>query len=197
MKHTLPPLPYANAALEPHISRETLGYHHGKHHQAYVDKLNELVQGGEWENATLEELILNSSDEIFNNAAQVWNHTFYWHCLSPQGGGTPAGEFAQAIKAAFDSFAAFKEQFSRVAETKFGSAWAWLVRDLDGNLKIVGTSNAGTPMKAGQTALLACDVWEHAYYIDYRNSRKDYVKAFWNVVDWEFVAKNWRESRRG
>ena len=190
MIHKLPPLPYAKDALEPHISRETLEYHHGKHHRAYVTKLNALIEGGEFSDASLEEIVLHSTDDIFNNAAQAWNHGFYWRCLSPAGG-APAGELAQAIESAFSSFAEFKKQFSQLAEKTFGSGWAWLVRNQDGSLSIVSTRNADTPMRSGQTALLTCDVWEHAYYIDHRHSRPDYLKAFWRVVNWDFVTRNW------
>jgi Fe-Mn family superoxide dismutase len=190
MKHELPALPYAENALEPHISRETLQYHHGKHHRTYVNKLNDLIRDGKFANASLQDIILHATDDIFNNAAQVWNHTFYWQCLSPAGGGNPTGEFGRVITSAFGSFDAFKKEFSHVAETTFGSGWAWLVRNTDGSLEITSTHNADTPMRSGQVALLTCDVWEHAYYIDYRNARPDYVKAFWNLVNWEFVAQN-------
>jgi superoxide dismutase, Fe-Mn family len=190
MAFTLPPLPYAMNALAPHISQETLEYHHGKHHSTYVNNLNKLIDGTEYENLRLEEIIKRASGGIFNNAAQVWNHTFYWHCLSPNGGDEPRGKLADAISKAFGSFAAFKEQFSQAAATTFGSGWAWLVQDEAGVLKIKSTSNAGTPMTEGQHALLTCDVWEHAYYIDYRNLRIDYIKAFWSLVNWDFVADN-------
>lgn len=189
MSFTLPPLPYEKNALEPHISAETLEYHYGKHHQAYVTNLNNLIKGTEFEKLSLEEIIKKSSGGIFNNAAQVWNHTFYWHCLSPNGGGAPQGQLADAINKAFGSFDAFKEQFSKTAIATFGSGWAWLVKNTDGSLALVSTSNAQTPMTSNQKALLTCDVWEHAYYIDYRNARPKYVEAFWNLVNWEFVAK--------
>lgn len=188
MTHTLPDLPYPEDALQPHISKETLEYHHGKHHRAYVDKLNKLIQGTEFETATLQDIVLRSSGEIFNNAAQAWNHDFYWRCLSPEGGGEPGGELARAINAAFGSYADFKEKFSKLAEGTFGSGWAWLVRGKSGTLELVGTSNAKNPLTDGQTPVLTCDVWEHAYYIDYRNARPAYVKAFWNVVNWQFAA---------
>ena len=187
MTFTLPPLPYSMDALAPHISKETLEYHYGKHHQAYVTNLNKLVPNTEFENMSLEDVIKKSSGGIFNNAAQVWNHTFYWHCLSPNGGGEPTGALADEINKAFGSFAAFKEQFTQTALTTFGSGWAWLVQDKEGKLKLVSTSNAATPMTEGLTALLTCDVWEHAYYIDYRNARPDYLGAFW-----EFVAEQMR-----
>jgi len=190
MTFTLPPLPYDKDALSPYISQETIEYHYGKHHNAYVTNLNKLVAGTEFESLSLEEIIKKSSGGIFNNAAQVWNHTFYWHCLSPNGGGEPQGKVAEAINKAFGSFAAFKEQFSQTAATTFGSGWAWLVKDKNNELKIISTGNANTPMTEGLTALLTCDVWEHAYYIDYRNARPDYIAAFWSLVNWDFVAKN-------
>ena len=190
MAHTLPDLPYAMDALEPHISKETLEYHYGKHHKTYVDKLNPLIEGTEWADKPLEEIIRGSSGGIFNNAAQVWNHTFYWHCLSPDGGGEPTGKLAEAINASFGSFAAFKEQFSDKSVTLFGSGWAWLVKQPDGKLAIVQTSNAETPITGDSKPLLTCDVWEHAYYIDYRNARPKYLEAFWQLVNWDFVASN-------
>ncbi len=190
MQHELPPLPYEKNALEPHISSETLDYHYGKHHQTYVTNLNKLIVGTEFEDKALEDIITSASGGIFNNAAQVWNHTFYWNCLSPSGGGEPSGAVAEAINAAFGSFEDFKEKFSTSAATNFGSGWTWLVKNQDGGLAVVNTSNAGTPMTEGLTALLTCDVWEHAYYIDYRNARPKYVEAFWNLVNWNFVSKN-------
>ena len=190
MAHTLPDLPYAMDALEPHISRETLEYHYGKHHNTYVEKLNGLIKDTEWANASLEEIVRGSSGGVFNNAAQVWNHTFYWHCLSPNGGGAPGGELAKAIDAAFGSFEKFKEQFSDKAVTLFGSGWAWLVKKSDGSLAIVQTGNAETPLTGDSKPLMTCDVWEHAYYIDYRNARPKYLEAFWNLVNWDFVASN-------
>lgn len=187
----LPKLPYEMNALEPHISRETLEYHYGKHHQAYVTNLNNLIQNTELAHKSLEEIIKSAGPGgIFNNAAQVWNHTFYWHCLSPKGGNTPTGKLADLINKTFGSFEAFKEQFSKTAIGTFGSGWGWLVKNADGSLAITSTSNAGTPMAQNQQALLTCDVWEHAYYIDYRNARPKYVEAFWNLVNWEFVAAN-------
>ncbi|RUQ39109.1 MAG: superoxide dismutase [Fe] [Candidatus Competibacteraceae bacterium] len=188
MVHQLPELPYAKNALEPHISAETVEFHYGKHHQTYVTNLNNLIKGTEFENASLEEIVLKSSAGVFNNAAQVWNHTFYWNCLSPNGGGEPSGALAAAINAKFGSFAAFKEEFAKVAIGTFGSGWGWLVKNADGSVELMSTSNAGTPMTSGKTALLTCDVWEHAYYIDYRNLRPKYVEAFWNLVNWDFVA---------
>ncbi|MCW8400689.1 superoxide dismutase [Fe] [Legionella sp. PATHC038] len=190
MTFTLPELPYAKNALEPHISSETLEYHYGKHHQAYVTNLNKLIPGTEFESMDLEQIIKKSKGGIFNNAAQVWNHTFYWHCLSPNGGGEPKGKLAEAINKHFESFSKFKELFTQTAITTFGSGWAWLVQDNAGALKIISTSNAGTPMTEGLTALMTCDVWEHAYYIDYRNARPDYISAFWALVNWDFVASN-------
>ena len=190
MEHKLPELPYAMDALEPTISKETLEYHYGKHHQTYVTNLNNLIKGTEYEDMSLEDIIMKSSGGLFNNAAQIWNHTFYWNCLSPNGGGEPTGELADAIKASFGSFATFKEEFSKTSITTFGSGWGWLVKNSDGTLALASTSNAGTPMTSGQTALLTCDVWEHAYYIDYRNARPKYLEAFWNLVNWDFVAAN-------
>lgn len=190
MTITLPPLPYELNALEPHISKETLEYHYGKHHQTYVTNLNNLIPETEFKNKSLEDIIKTSSGGIFNNAAQVWNHTFYWHCLSPNGGGEPTGELAQLIQKTFGTFQAFKEQFTKIAIGTFGSGWAWLVKNPDSSIAIISTSNAGTPMTENKTALLTCDVWEHAYYIDYRNARAKYIDAFWSLVNWEFVAKN-------
>lgn len=192
MTFTLPQLPYDMDALAPHISKETLEYHYGKHHQAYVTNLNKLVADSDFATMTLEDVIKKSSGGIFNNAAQVWNHTFYWHCLSPNGGGEPTGKLADAITHAFGSFAAFQEQFTQAAISTFGSGWAWLVQDKQGNLKITSTSNAGTPMTDGLTALMTCDVWEHAYYIDYRNARPTYLNAFWSLVNWDYVASNFQ-----
>ena len=191
MSHELPELPYEMDALEPHISRETLEYHYGKHHNAYVTNLNNLIAGTEHESASLEDIIRGSQGGLFNNAAQVWNHTFYWHCLSPDGGGEPVGEIAAAISRAFGSFDEFKDEFSKKAVTLFGSGWAWLVRKPDGSLAITQTSNAQTPLTGEDTPLMTCDVWEHAYYVDYRNARPDYVKAFWNLVNWTFVTQNY------
>jgi len=190
VQHQLPALPYALDALQPHISKETLEFHYGKHHQAYVTNLNNLVKGTEFENMPLEDIIRKSKAGIFNNAAQIWNHTFYWHSLSPKGGGKPAGDLAKAIDAKFGSFDEFKKQFSAAAAGTFGSGWAWLVKNADGTVAIESTSNAATPLATDKKPLLTCDVWEHAYYIDYRNRRPDYVAAFWNLVNWEFAAKN-------
>jgi len=190
MVHTLPILPYAKDALAPHMSAETLEYHYGKHQQAYVTNLNNLIAGTDFEQMTLEELVLKSSGGLFNNAAQVWNHTFFWNCLSPQGGGAPSGVLAEAIDQTFGSFTAFKEAFTKTAVTTFGSGWGWLVKTQDGKLELLSTSNAGTPATSGKKPLLTCDVWEHAYYIDYRNLRPKFVEAFWNLVNWDFVAAN-------
>ena len=189
MEHKLPPLPFALDALAPHISRETLEYHYGKHHQAYVTKLNELIKGTEFENASLEDIVKKSSGGIFNNGAQVWNHTFYWNSLAPQAGGEPKGALADAIKAKWGDYAGFKEAFTKAAIGQFGSGWAWLVKK-SGGLDIVTTGNAETPLKGSDTALVTCDVWEHAYYIDYRNARPKYMEAYWNVVNWDFGTKN-------
>ena len=191
MAFELPPLPYEQNALEPHISAETLEYHYGKHHKTYVDKLNGLVGGTDMENKSLEEVVKASEGGVFNNAAQIWNHTFYWHCLSPNGGGAPTGKLGEAIDAAFGSFDKFKEEFTNSAVNNFGSGWTWLVQKGDGSVAIVNTSNAGTPLTDDSvTPLLTVDVWEHAYYIDYRNARPKYMEAFWNLVNWEFAASN-------
>ena len=189
MAYELPSLPYANNALEPVISAETIEYHYGKHHQTYVTNLNNLVPGTEFENASLEDIIKKAEGGIFNNGAQVWNHTFYWNCLSPNGG-APSGALAAAIDQAFGSLEAFKEAFSKSAATNFGSGWTWLVKDTDGTLAIVNTSNAANPMRDGKTPLLTIDVWEHAYYIDYRNARPKYLQEIWNIINWDFVAAN-------
>ncbi len=190
MAFKLPPLPYEMNALEPHISKETLEYHYGKHHQAYLTKLNELVAGNENETKSLEEIIKSSSGVLFNQAAQVWNHTFYWNCLNPQGGGEPTGVIKEKIEATFGSFQTFKEKFTALSIGTFGSGWGWLVKNKDGSIALVSTSNAGCPLTEGQTPLLTCDVWEHAYYVDYRNARPKYVEAFWNLVNWKFVEEN-------
>jgi Fe-Mn family superoxide dismutase len=196
VQHELPPLPYAADALAPHMSKETLEFHHGKHHRAYVNKLNELVQGSPFENASLEEIVRKSSGALFNNAAQAWNHSFFWQCLSPEGGGKPTGDIAKVMTSSFGSFDGFRDHFTSAAEGRFGSGWAWLVRKDDGSLEVLSTANAETPLRSGRLPLLTCDVWEHAYYIDYRNSRADYIKAFWNLVNWEFVNRNWANAAR-
>ncbi|UTW46420.1 superoxide dismutase [Fe] [bacterium SCSIO 12696] len=190
MSIELPALPYAQDALEPHISSETLEYHYGKHHKTYVDKLNGLLPGSEFEGKTLEEIVKASSGGVFNNAAQIWNHSFYWNCLSPNGGGEATGAIAEAINASFGSFDAFKEEFTNSAINNFGSSWTWLVKKADGSLAIVNTSNAETPLTGDDTPVLTVDLWEHAYYIDYRNARPAYMGAFWNLVNWEFVNSN-------
>lgn len=191
MAFELPALPYAKDALAPHISAETLDYHHGKHHKAYVDKLNTLVPGTEFEGKSLEDVIKSSTGPIFNNAAQIWNHTFYWNSLSPNGGGAPTGAVAEAITKAFGSFEKFKEDFTNSAINNFASSWTWLVKKADGSVAIVNTSNAATPLTdASVTPILTIDLWEHAYYIDFRNSRPNYIGAFWSLVNWEFVNAN-------
>jgi Fe-Mn family superoxide dismutase len=190
MEHTLPPLPYAKDALQPHISAETLEYHYGKHHAGYVTNLNNLIKGTEFENMSLEEIVKKSSGGIFNNSAQVWNHTFFWNCMTPNGGGAPTGKVADAINAKWGSFDKFKEEFSKSAVGNFGSGWTWLVQKADGGVDIVNTSNAHTPLASDDKALLTCDVWEHAYYIDYRNARAKFVESWWNLVNWEFVNQN-------
>ena len=191
MAFELPALPYAKDALAPHISEETLEYHYGKHHKTYVDKLNGLIPGTEFEGKSLEDIIKTSSGGVFNNAAQVWNHTFYWNCLSPNGGGEASGAVGEAITKAFGSFDKFKEEFTNSAIGNFGSGWTWLVKKADGSVAIVNTSNAATPLTdASVKTLLTVDVWEHAYYVDYRNSRPNYLNAFWSLVNWEFVNAN-------
>lgn len=188
MTFILPELPYAHDALKPYISKETLNYHYGKHHQSYVNNLNKFAEAdSSLAEKTLEEIILSATGGVFNNAAQVWNHTFYWQCLNPNGGGEPTGTLAKSIAHTFGSFASFKEQFSTSAATNFGSGWTWLVKNSDGKLKIVNTGNAGNPLTEGLTPILTCDVWEHAYYIDYRNARPEYIKSFWHLVNWEFA----------
>ena len=189
-QYKLPELPYAENALEPYISADTIAYHYGKHHAAYVDKLNNLIAGTRFENASLEEMIGNADGAIFNNAAQIWNHDFYWKCLAPAGGGEPSGGLGSAIKEFFGDFASFKNGFNAAAMSNFGSGWTWLVKLPNGELEIVNTDDAENPMTGGQQPLLTCDVWEHAYYIDYRNGRAAYLESFWNVVNWEFVARN-------
>ncbi len=186
----LPALPYAQDELAPHISAETLEFHYGKHHQTYVTNLNNLTAGTSFEEASLESIIARSEGGMFNNAAQIWNHTFYWNSLSPNGGGEPTGALADAINTKFGSFGEFKAEFTKCAVTTFGSGWAWLVKNADGSLELVSTSNAGCPLTEGQTPLLTCDVWEHAYYIDYRNARPKYLEAFWALVNWEFATAN-------
>jgi Fe-Mn family superoxide dismutase len=190
MAHTLPALPYAMDALAPIISKETLEFHYGKHHQTYVTNLNNLIPGTEFESASLEEIVKKSSGGVFNNAAQIWNHTFYWNSMAPNAGGEPTGKLADAIKAKWGSVAAFKEAFNKSAAGNFGSGWTWLVKKPDGSVDIVNTSNAATPLTTADVPLLTCDVWEHAYYIDFRNARPKYLESFWNLVNWSFAAKN-------
>jgi Fe-Mn family superoxide dismutase len=189
MTHELPKLPYAMNALAPTLSQETLEYHYGKHHQAYVNNLNNLIKNTEFADLSLEETIKKATGGIFNNAAQVWNHSFYWHCLSPRAG-EPSGKLADALIKKFGSVDEFKKQFSQAAITVFGSGWAWLVKNTDGTLEIIQTSNAGTPLQQNKKAILTCDVWEHAYYIDYRNARPSYLENFWKLVHWDFMAEN-------
>lgn len=189
MEHTLPALPYAMDALAPHISKETLEFHYGKHHQTYVTNLNNLIKGTEFESMTLEEIVKKSSAGIFNNSAQIWNHTFYWNSLSPAST-TPGNALAAAIDAKWGSFDAFKEAFNKMAVGNFGSSWTWLVKKADGSLDIVNTSNAATPLTGSDKALLTCDLWEHAYYIDYRNRRPDYLATFWKLANWDFASAN-------
>ena len=189
MSIILPELPYGKKDLSPHISEKTLDFHYGKHHAGYVTKLNGQIQGTQWEKANLEEIIKNSDGGVFNNAAQVWNHTFYWNSLSPQGGGSPQGALAQAIEKNFGNLENFKKEFSAKALSQFGSGWAWLVKEGD-DLKVTSTGNAHTPLTLKQVPLLTCDVWEHAYYLDYQNARNKYIEAFWNLVNWNFVHKN-------
>jgi len=189
--HELPALPYAGDALEPVISAETIDYHYGKHHQAYVTNLNNLVAGTEFEASSLEDIIRKADGAIFNNGAQVWNHTFYWNGLSPDGGGDPSGALADAIVAAFGSFDGFKDAFVKSAIGNFGSGWTWLVKNDDGTVEIVNTSNAANPLRDGKTPLLTIDVWEHAYYVDYRNARPSYLAEIWKLVNWDFVAANY------
>jgi Fe-Mn family superoxide dismutase len=191
MEHTLPPLPYAADALAPHISKETFEYHHGKHHQAYVTNLNNLIKGTEFEPMSLEDIVRKSSGGVFNNAAQVWNHTFFWHSMKPNGGGEPTGALADAINRKWGSFAAFKEAFTKSAVGNFGSGWTWLVKKADGSVDIVNTSNAGSTPTSADKALLTIDVWEHAYYVDYRNARPKFVETFLNsLANWDFAAAN-------
>ena len=189
MAFELPKLPYNLDALEPHISKNTIEFHYGKHHQAYVTNLNNLITGTAFEKSTLEDIIRKSTGGIFNNGAQIWNHTFYWNSFKPKGGGEPTGDLANKILKSFGSFAEFKDKFSKASATLFGAGWAWLVQNNDGTLEIIQESNAGNPIKNNLNPLLTCDVWEHAYYLDYQNKRPDYISAFWNIIDWEAVSK--------
>lgn len=191
MTFSLPPLPYSKTALAPHISEETLEYHHGKHHQAYVNNLNSLIEGSALVGKPLEEIVKSKNGSIFNNAAQVFNHTFYWNSMAPKAGGEPHGKIGELIKNFFGSFEAFKEHFSKAAAGQFGSGWAWLVMDpSDNRLLIETTANAGCPLTEKLKPILTCDVWEHAYYIDYRNARPKYIEAWWNLVNWDFANHN-------
>jgi len=195
MAFTLPELPWAKDALAPTVSAETIDYHYGKHHKAYVDNLNKFATGTKWESMALEDIVKQSHGQaadkpIFNNSAQVWNHTFYWHSLAPKAGGNPTGAIATAIDKAFGGFTAFKEKFSAAAAGQFGSGWAWVVKGADGSIAIETTSNAETPMATGKQCVLTIDVWEHAYYIDYRNARPKYIEEYWKLVNWDFANKN-------
>ncbi|APX93089.1 superoxide dismutase [Halomonas sp. 1513] len=192
MAFELPALPYDKGALAPHLSAEALEYHHGKHHQAHVDQLNALVEGTQYDGQSLEAIIRSATGPLFNEAAQAWNHTFFWHCLSPQGGGEPAAELGEAINAQYASFAAFKEAFNGVALSHFGAGWIWLIKRADGGLEILATHDADTPIAHEQTPLLVVDVWEHAYYIDYRHARAKYLEAIWQLINWAFVDQNYR-----
>ena len=194
MTHQLPRLPYSLDALEPHIDATTISIHYGKHHQTYADNLNKLVPGTEFADASLEQIILKAQGPVFNNAAQVWNHTFYWESMKPNGGGEPKGELLAAIEKSFGNFAGFKDQLSKISVTQFGSGWGWLVKKKEGTLAVVQTGNAANPLTAGDVPLLTCDVWEHAYYIDYRNDRAKYLEAFWQVVNWCFVSENFLKN---
>ena len=196
MTHQLPKLPYALDALEPHIDATTIGIHYGKHHQAYADNLNKLVPGTEFADATLEQIVLKAQGPIFNNAAQVWNHTFYWEGMKPNGGGEPKGELRAAIEKSFSNFAAFKEQLSKISVTQFGSGWGWLVKKKAGVLAVVQTGNAANPLTAGDVPLLTCDVWEHAYDLKYQNRRADYVGSWWNVINWDAVAARFNAANK-
>ena len=193
MEHCLPKLPYEINALEPHMSQETLSFHYGKHHQAYVNKLNGLIKDSKFESMTLEEIVLASEGGIFNNAAQIWNHSFFWNCLAPNKGGASTGKIAEAIKSKWGSFEEFKNDFTQKASTNFGSGWTWLVLNKQNQLEVINTHDAQTPMTQGLKALLTLDTWEHAYYIDYRNERPKFIDAFWNLVNWDFVNKNFGE----
>ncbi len=190
MTFTLPELPYSKEALAPHMSQETLEYHHGKHHNAYVNNLNNLIKGTKYENMTLEEIILSSEGPVFNNSAQIWNHTFFWNSLSPKGGGVATGKALEEITKEWGSFEKFKEEFTKSAVANFGAGWTWLVKNKDGKLAIVNTSNAQTPITTGAIPLLTVDVWEHAYYIDYRNERPKFINGFWALANWDFVNEN-------
>ena len=195
MAYQLPKLPYALDALEPHIDATTISIHYGKHHQTYADNLNKLVPGTEFADASLEQIILKAQGPIFNNAAQVWNHTFYWDGMKPNGGGEPKGELLAALEKSFGNFTGFKEQLSKTSVTQFGSGWGWLVKKKDGALAVVQTGNAANPLTAGDVPLLTCDVWEHAYYLKYQNRRADYVGSWWNVINWDAVAARFAKAK--
>ena len=190
MEHQLADLPYGKKTLSPHMSEETLHYHHDKHHRAYVVKLNELIKGSPFEDMTLEEIIKNSEGPLFNNAAQHWNHAFFWNCMGPGQGGYPSGKIGDMIHREWGSFEKFKEDFTKAAVSHFGSGWTWLIENHQGHLEIISTSNADNPLKHNLKAIMTLDIWEHAYYIDYRNLRADFIQAFWNVVNWDFINKN-------
>lgn len=189
MAFKLPPLPYEKGALEPHISKKTVEFHYGKHHQGYVTKVNNLTQGTEYENASLEDIIRKANGGIFNNGAQVWNHTFYWHCLNPNGGGKPAGKLKELIERDFGSFDTFKDEFTNAATTLFGSGWTWLSQTSEGKLIIEQRSNADNPLRDGLKPILTCDMWEHAFYLDRQNRKPEYLEAFWELVDWAAAEK--------
>ncbi|HAZ14335.1 MAG: superoxide dismutase [Bdellovibrionales bacterium GWA2_49_15] len=190
MEHKLPALPWPKDSLAPHISPETIDFHYGKHHIAYLNKLNDQIKGTEFAELSLEEIIKKAKGPTFNSAAQVWNHTFYWNCMSPKAGGAPNGKVAELINKKWGTFDKFKEVWTNSAVNNFGSGWTWLVKTSSGELDIVNTSNAGCPLTEGQKPVLTIDVWEHAYYIDYRNARANYVAAFWNIINWDFANKN-------
>ncbi|MCF8304764.1 MAG: superoxide dismutase [Bacteroidales bacterium] len=189
MAFVLPELPYEMDALEPHISKRTVEFHYTKHHQGYVNKVNGLIPGTGFEDASLEKIIKEADGGIFNNGAQVWNHTFYWYSLSPDGGGEPKGKLLDAIKENFGSFESFKEQFTNAAKTLFGSGWTWLVQTEDGKLDIIKTGNANNPLRNGKNPILTCDMWEHAFYLDYQNRKPEYLEGFWNLINWDAVTK--------
>lgn len=194
-EHTLPELPYALDALEPHISRETLEHHYGKHHATYVNKLNDGIKGTEYADKSLEDIIATATGPIFNNAAQAWNHTFYWQCMTPKGG-KASGDILDAIKDKFQSLERFEAEFEAASNSHFGSGWVWLVLNKSGELTIASTHDADNPLRHGETPLMVCDVWEHAYYIDYRNVRPNYVKAFMSIVNWDFVNEQFKQARQ-
>jgi Fe-Mn family superoxide dismutase len=196
MNHTLPKLPYALDALEPHIDARTVEIHYSKHHQTYVDNLNKLVPGNEFAELTLDQIVLKAQGPVFNNAAQIWNHTFYWDGMKPNGGGEPKGELLQAIEKSFGNYTNFKDQLSKISVTQFGSGWGWLVQKKDGVLAVVQTGNAANPMTTGDVPLLTCDVWEHAYYLKYQNRRADYVNSWWNTVNWDAVVARFTAAKK-